>query len=525
MSRSYDVIIVGAGAAGCILAARLTADPSRRVLLVEAGPDFAGRADYPPVITDERFIPQEYLWRYEGVRMADDPAPIPVIRGKALGGSTSVNTMIYQRGAPEDYDGWGSPLWSSDSLQPFFAMIEHDLDLGGARRPSGQLPIRRIPISDWPPTARAFYGAAQELGFHVVEDLRHNVSEGVGPTPRNCRDAVRMSTALAYLEPARGRPNLTIMGETLASRVRFDHGHAVGLEIMRAGERTRVDANEVILSAGAIGSPHVLMLSGVGPSDVLERLGIEVIAHRPGVGRNLSDHPAVNVVARLHDGVEDGDARILTTLVYTAQGSSTRNDMFSTVSSGSFSGIQWADQAGAAVEVGIACTLNLADSLGEIEVVSPEVRDLPRIHYRYLESERDRARLRGGVRLAVRMLETSAFAPLIAERSGPSPEELSSDEALDDWVRSRLRTALHGCGTCKMGDPDDGAAVVDHQGRVHGVDGLRVVDLSIAPRIVRSPTNATAMVIAERIASLISQEALPTDEPPVVSTGATGPDR
>ena len=401
MGHSYDVIIAGAGAAGCILAARLTADPTRRVLLVEAGPDFAGRADYPPAITDERFIPQEYLWRYEGIRMADDPAPIPVIRGKALGGSASVNTMIYQRGAPEDYDGWGSPLWSSDALRPFFAMIEHDLDLGDGHRPPGQLPIGRIPVPDWPPTARAFYSAAQELGFPVVQDLRHNVSEGVGATPRNCRDAVRMSTALAYLEPVRGRPNLTVMGDTLASRVLFDHGHAVGLEIIRADERTTVDADQVILSAGTIGSPHVLMLSGVGPRGVLDRLGIEVIAHRPGVGRNLSDHPAVNVVARLHDGVEDGDARILTILVYTAQGSTIRNDMFSTVSSGSFSGIQWAGQAGAAVEVGIACTLNLADSLGDIEVVSPDIRDLPRIHYHYLESERDRARLRSGVRLAV----------------------------------------------------------------------------------------------------------------------------
>lgn len=525
MSHSYDVIIVGAGAAGCILAARLTADPSRSVLLVEAGPDFAGPADYPPAITDERFIPQEYLWRYEGVCVADDPAPIPVIRGKVLGGSASVNTMIYQRGAPDDYDGWGSPLWSNDALRPFFEMVEHDLDLGDQDGLPGQLPIRRIPLRDWPPTARAFYKAAQELGFHVVDDLRHNVSEGVGATPRNCQEAVRMSTALAYLEPVRHRPNLTIMGETQAARVRFDNGRVVGVEAIHRGRRMTIDGEEVILSAGAIGTPHVLMLSGIGAGDVLDRVGIDVIADRPGVGRNLSDHPAVNVVARLHDGTEDGDARILTTLVYTAQDSGTRNDMFSTVSSGGFSGVQWADRASAVVEVGIACTLNLPDSRGEIELVSSDARELPRVHYHYLESERDRARLRDGVRLAVRMLETAAFAPLIAERSGPTAEDLSSNAALDRWVRSRLRTALHGCGTCRMGGPQDAAAVVDHQGRVYGVDGLRVVDLSIAPRVVRSPTNATAMVIAERIAALISEQGPGTSRSSVSSIGATRPDQ
>jgi choline dehydrogenase-like flavoprotein len=224
------------------------------------------------------------------------------------------------------------------------------------------------------------------------------------------------------------------------------------------------------------------------------------------VGRNLGDHPAVNVVARLRPGVESGDARILTTLVYTADGSQTRNDMFSTVASGNFSGIQWAGHAGETVEVGIACTLNLAESLGEIEVVSRDPSDLPRIHYRYLESARDRERLRGGVRLAVKILESSPFAPLVAERSGPSQEELDSDEALDAWIRGRLRTALHGCGTCRMGDAEDDRAVVDHHGRVHGVEGLRVADLSITPSVVRSPTNATAMVIAERIAELFCDE-------------------
>jgi predicted dehydrogenase (TIGR03970 family) len=507
MSRSFDVIIAGAGAAGCILAARLSADPARTVLLVEAGPDFATLEEYPPAIKDERFIPPNFLWNYQGVRTADDVSPITVIRGKALGGSASVNTMIYQRGAPEDYDGWGSALWTNDALQPFFERIEHDVDFArNGRRGIGQLPLRRTPRDEWSPTARAFHDGARELGFATVSDLRHNVCEGVGATPRNCEDGTRISTAIAYLNPVRNRPNLIVQGDTSVSRVLFDGGRATGIETTRGDEREILHADQVVVAGGAIGSPHMLTLSGVGPAEVLERLGIPVVADRPGVGRNLGDHPAVNVVARLRPGVESGDARILTTLVYTADGSDTRNDMFSTVASGNFSGIQWASHAGESVEVGIACTLNLAESLGEIEVVSQDPSDLPRIHYRYLESERDRERLRGGVRLAVKILESSPFAHLVAERSGPSQEELDSDEALDGWVRGHLRTALHGCGTCRMGDAGDDRAVVDYHGRVHGVEGLRVADLSITPSVVRSPTNATAMVIAERVAELFCDE-------------------
>jgi choline dehydrogenase len=505
MTDTYDVIIAGGGGAGCILAARLSEDPECSVLVLEAGPDFVARENCPEPVRDERFVPVDFLWNYDGLRTVEDESPIVVVRGKVLGGSTSVNTLIYQRGMAADYDGWGSELWTNDALRPYFEKIECDLDFGDGRS-DGVLPLRRTPFEDCPPSAQAFLRGAEEIGFSVVKDFLPNTEEGVGPVARNCEDGTRISTALAYLVPARHRPNLTVQGDTLVSRVLFDDGRAKGVEIIRNGRSEPISANQVILCAGAIGSPHLLTLSGIGPPEALERLGIPVVAERPGVGRNLSDHPVIPVLVRLKDGVESGEARILNMMTFTAPGSETPHDIFMALASGDFSGGVWAGRETPAVEAGIFCTLNLADSLGEIETVSTDPADLPRVHFHYLGSERDRARLREGARIAVRIFESSEFAPLVAERMAPSAEQLESNEMMDEWIHSALATALHGSGTCKMGPTGDPMAVVDYEGRVHGVEGLRVVDLSIAPTTVRSPTAATAMVIAERVADLIRDE-------------------
>ena len=507
---TFDYVIVGGGAAGCILANRLTQDPERSVLLLEAGPDFAAVDNCPPAVLDERNIPLEFLWNYAGFMTEASTEPIVVVRGKVMGGSTSVNTMIYQRGAPEDYDSWGSTLWTNEALQPYFKLIERDLDVDDSSRGTeGQIPLQRFSQSEWAPTQRAFFQAAIDLGFAEVADNLLALDDGVWPIARNSQDGIRMSTAMTYLNPIRSRPNLTVEGDTDVQRVLIKNGRAIGVETLCDGESGERRGEQIILSAGAIGSPQILTLSGIGPVEALGRIGIPVVLNLPGVGRNLTDHPVIQVIAKLQEGVEEGDARNMTALSYTSTNSSTRTDMFIGLASGDFSSGVISRTPDGPIDVSFFCCLNLADSVGEIEVISADVRDLPQIHYHYLESEHDRERLREAVRLATQMLESNDFAKLVKVRTSPTDQQLASDAALDAWMPSALMTALHGTGTCKMGPADDAAAVVDFDGTVHGIEGLRVVDLSIAPTVVRTPTNATAMVIAERISQMILDENTP----------------
>ena len=517
---AYDVVIAGAGAAGCIMANRLSEDPDRSVLLVEAGPDFRNSDECPEAVRDEWSASSEHMWYFEGVRTPSDANPIPIVRGKIVGGSSSVNGMAYQRGAAEDYNSWGSDLWTYDSLVPFFKNIERFLDGDDdSHGLDGQVPLRRLPRDEWSPSAQAFHQSSLDLGFQEVDDLdslNKTERDGVGPTLRNSHEGTRMSTAFTYLLPARDRANLTVQGNAVVDRVLIEGNRATGIEMTVDGQKSVVHADQVILCAGGIGSPQILTVSGVGPADVLDRLGIPTIEERPGVGRNLSDHPLVPVNAWLNDGVEKGDPRFIVGLEYTAEGSPDRHDMLLLTCSGRFGDSVMADVTdGTDTELSIYAMLQVPESIGEIEVLSPNAADPPRVHYRYLQSERDRERLRGAVRLAVRILEGQPFKGLIAERKGPAHEQLQSDAALDEWILENLATTLHGAGTCTMGPADDRSAVVDDHGRVHGIDGLRVADLSIAPFVVRSTTNATAMVIAERVAALFR-----ADHPVAAATAA-----
>lgn len=520
-AAAYDVVVVGAGSAGCVLAARLSENPDRRVLLLEAGPVFAGIDAVPEVLRDERTFPQEHLWSYEGFHGAGAEA-VAVVRGRVLGGSGSVNGVIYQRGLPEDYDGWGSPLWTAAALEPFFARVEDDRggvsdggfgrgigDTGSAHR--GAVPIARIGRDGWVPSHRAFHDALRDLGVPANPDLLHATNQGVGPYARNSADGMRFSAAVAYLLPALGRPNLEVRGDAHVRRVTVERGRATGVELDHDGVVTAIAAGTVVLSAGTIETPQLLVRSGIADAGLLRRLGVDPVVDLPGVGRRLHDHPSVVSTVRLRPEIHEWDLRCLVGSVTTSADAAARgerSDLQTLVMSGPYVGNNGGGLPHApdpeTVDVVLNPILYAPESVGRLEIRSADPADRARIHYGYLESARDRIRLREAVRQAADVFAHPAFAALIESDGGaPDVATLVDDDALDRWMARHLQTTLHGCGTCPIGPESDPDAVVDDHGRVRGVDGLRVGDLSIAPRAPTAPTNATAMVIGERIAALI----------------------
>ena len=500
----YTHIVVGAGSAGAALATRLSEAPERSVLLLEAGPDYPDLETMPVDLkfgwgTGADFVVEdEHNWKYTAKSTAKGPT-MDVPRGKVTGGTSAINGQVFLRAIPEDFEYWvsmGNDEWSYEQVLPYYRKLETDTDFSDDfHGTEGPIIVRRHPLDELQPDQAAFYNACVAAGYAENPDHNHPDATGVGPYPLNNPEGIRWSTAIGFLSMARHRINLTIRPNCTTRRVLFDDTRATGVEVESGGESFVVNGDEIILSAGPIGSPHLLMLSGIGPADQLAEHGISLVKDVPGVGQNLRDHPTVHVSWRARPDVpappqEVGPQKVA--LRYTAPGSDIKNDMIKVMRFRKIDHLL-------VMSVG----LYLALGKGELKLQSPDPDVQPSLDYNYLQEPEDRRRLREGVRLCLELVDMKEFEKVVGERVNPDDAALASDNALDEWLMRSVSTMHHISCTAKMGPDSDPMAVVDQHGRVKGVQSLRVVDGSIMPDCTRANTNVPIMMMAERIADFI----------------------
>lgn len=501
-----DVLVVGGGAAGAVIAARASEDPRRTVLLVEAGPDYETPSSLPDDLIDghqNSLVDHDWRLSYQAV---DEGRSVAFPRGRVTGGSTAVNTTIALRGIPADYDGWatlGNDQWAWQHVLPAFNRLERDLDYGPLPHhgDAGPITVRRWQPDELVPTQAAFIEAAQSFGHPYCPDVNDPEAFGVGPMAMNKLGRVRISTAVGYLAPARLRDNLTIMANSLAVRVIVENGRAIGVEVEgRDGERQVINAGLIVLAAGAIHTPGVLVRSGIGRRDELMTLGIDEVAAVAGVGQNLSDHPAllVAMTCREPDFCATDLPLVQTITRYTTDGSDEPLDV-------NIELLTRVPRRGGQAAFGLAASLEWVEGRGSVTQTSADPHSMPSINPSFGTNDRDVERNVEALQDALALARQPALADLIDEIVFPDPSRCSAEE-LAALARRISGSGYHPVGTAKMGPADDPAAVVDQYGRCHAVDSLVVADASIMPTVPRANTNLTSIMIGERIGEWIRTE-------------------
>ena len=528
-SGEADYVIVGAGSAGCVMAARLSEDPSTKVILLEAGGEDKNMWIHIPLGFGKTFADPRVNWCYE---TEPDPGAggrkIFWPRGKVLGGSSSINGMVYIRGQHEDFDHWrqlGNPGWGSGDVLPYFRRAEHQTRGEDEFHATGG-PLCVSDVKDGHPLAEAFIKACADAGYQRNDDFNGRDQEGVGYHQTTTRDGKRCSTAVGYLHPVRNRSNLQVLTGAHTQKVLFDGKRAVGVAFRQDGGNRSVRARkEVILCGGAIGSPQILMLSGVGPQDHLAEFGIPEVHHSPGVGQNLQDHYSAPIKLKcpfpitLNDVMRSNFKKLKAGLDYfmfrrgpltvitgdAALFARTRPELATPdikLSIATFSANRPQDGLHPWSGFTVIAYQLRPESRGEIRLKSANPAEAPAMRPNYLSTLTDQRTIVDGLKLGRGLLASSHIRNYIESEYVPGPN-IATDEQLLTYARENGGTVFHPTSTCKMGS--DTMAVVDAELRVRGIDGLRVVDASVMPTVVSGNTNAATIMIAEKASDMIRQ--------------------